>query len=405
MAAEVLILGGGFAGLSAAITLSKCRRDESEVRIRLVDRLGHNVFLPLLPDVISGMVRPEHICHDLAGHCGRLGVDFVEAEVRKISLSDRRVQTSRGEFRCDYLVLALGSVTNYYGNDTVREHTFGFKTVREALAIAHEATALVEKAEAAHPMHPEERARVLIVGGGYTGFEIAGAIAKLIHIRTRHPYPRLRELLRISILEKNDTSLPHSSSRVQEWVLDLVKNYDIDVRTRTTVKTFPAPRTVELSDGSVLEDAMVVWTAGVRPAPVLDELTSARLHDRRLTVDPYLRLPDDPTVFAAGDVAGVIPPGRNSPLYMGVQFSLRGGYYAALNILRSIRKKPLIVFDPVDAGYLVPLAPGQAAGEVLGREVHGRIPCWMHYALCVFRSWNWHNRWSVFRDFVFKNPV
>jgi len=402
MAAEVLILGGGFAGLSAAVTLSKRRCSGSEVRIRLIDRLARNVFLPLLPDLISGMVRPEHICHDLAWHCGRLGVDFVEADVRRISLPDRCVQTSRGEFRYDCMLLALGSVTNYHGNDVIREHTFGFKTLDEALAISREAAALVERARADHHVHPDERAQVLIVGGGYSGFEVAGAIARLVHLRTRQPYGRLREILRISILEKDDTSLPHSSSRVREWVLDLVKNYDIDVRVRTTVKAFPAPRTVELSDGSVLEDAMVIWTAGVRPAPVLDELTTPRLHDRRLTVDPYLRLPGERTVFAAGDVAGVIPPGRNIPLYMGVQFSRRGGHCAALNILRTIRKKPLIVFDPVDVGYLVPMAPGQAAGEVLGREVHGHIPYSMHYALCVFRSWNWRSRWSLFWDFVFK---
>jgi NADH dehydrogenase len=357
----------------------------------------------MLPDVASGMVRPERICHPLEPHCRRLGVDFVRAEVRGISLAPGRVVTSAGTHEYDYLVLALGSETNYFASDAVREHSFGLKSVPEALSIAREAAMLAGRADAGRPRRARTKAHVLIVGGGYSGFEVAGAIARLVHVRSSLPFSRLGEIVGITILEKTDTVLPRSSAKVRKWVTDLVKNAGIDVRTGVTVKAFPAARTAELSDGTVLEDAMVIWTPGVRPASVCDALGVATLRDRRLKVDPYLRLPDNPTVFAAGDVAGATPPGREEPLRMSVQFSLRGGHCAALNILRSIRKEPLIAFNPRDPGYLVPLAFGRAAGEVMGREVYGRAPYWLHYAMCAFRSRGPRNRWAVFRDFVLKD--
>ncbi len=403
MPKEVLVLGGGFAGPAAVEELARERRGGADIRVRLVDRRPYGVFYPLLPNLISGMVRPEHLTVDLLRFCRRRGAEFVQAEVRSLSLDDRRVETSAGPLRWDSLIVALGCTTNYFGRDEYRDRTLALHSVRDALAIATRATTLVE--ESAVAGDPEGRAHVLVVGGGYTGFEVAAEIAELIHVRTRIPYARLSRVLDIGIVEVADKVLPHSSDTVRAWVVDLVGRYGIRVATRTTVKELPGDRTVELSDGTVLRDAMVIWAPGVTPVPEVASLPVPKTRGHLLEVDRYLRLPGHGEAFAAGDIAGVTPPGRKEMLYMSVQFSLMGGRTAARNAVSALRGRTLKVFDPRDLGYVVPLAPGEGAGIVLGREVVGRLPYFLHFVMSTWRSWGIRNKVSVATDFILKRRM
>lgn len=397
MPKDVLILGGGFAGLAAAGRLAMARLCGADVSVRLIDRLPHSVFLPLLPDLISGGIAPEHICHPLEPHCCRIGVEFVHAEARGIDLAGCRVVTSAGDFTADYLILAPGSETNFYGNDSFRGRVHGLKGPAEAAALRRDVRRRIARSRGPVP--------VLVIGGGYSGFEAAGQIARLVHLETRLPYDRIARAARIQVIEAAPQVLPHSSPAVRRSVTDLVARYGVEVRTGVTLRNVPEPGTAELTDGAVVRDAVVLWTPGVKPASALDALSVARARDRRLIADAHLRLPGFPRVFVAGDAASATPPGRSAPLYMGVQFSLRGGTCAAVNVLRAIRGKPPAVFDPWDLGYLVPLAGGRAAGRVLGRETCGRIPCTLHYAMCIARSWGWRNRAGVAGDLLSRRSL
>lgn len=403
MAKDILVLGGGFAGLAAVRELVRRRRRGADIRIRLVDKMFHSIFYPLLPALVSGMVRPEHLVYPFRPFCRRHGVLFLQAEVKEIRLDAGQVVTSAGTLAYDGLIIALGCETNYFGRGELRAKTFSIHTVRSALEIAREATTLVENVEIGGD--PEGRAHVLIVGGGYSGFEVAGEIAELIHARTMHPYARLRELIDIAILEINDRVLPHSSDKIREWVVAMARQYDIRVATRTTVREFPGDRTVVLSDGQLLRNAMIIWTPGVAPGPVCANLDVPKIRGGLLAVDAHLAVPGHPGAFAAGDVAGAVPPGRGEPLYMAVQFALCGGRTAARNAIRSLRGAPLEIFDPRDLGYVVPMAPGEGVGRILGREVRGKLPYWLHFVMSTARSWGGANKREVVYDFLFKRRM
>jgi NADH dehydrogenase len=239
----------------------------------------------------------------------------------------------------------------------------------------------------------------VVVGGGYTGFEVASHVAYRLHMMTGRPYRELRRLCSITIVEKAPEVLRNVSPRVREWAVQIIHRFGVEVRTRCSVEAF-AEDGVTLSDGSRLERAVVAWCAGVTPGSPVAELDAPRTRGGRLEVDECLCLPGAANVFAAGDVAGATLAGEEGPLRMAIQFSLAEGRCAAGNALRTLDRKPLQPFRATDLGYLVPLAPGRAAGVVLGWEGVGRLPSALHYAMCSIRSWSWANRLGIPLDLM-----
>ncbi len=398
MAYDVLILGGGFAGLAALDQLSRYKRAGADINVRLIDQFSHSVFRPLLPDIISGFAQPEHLRHSLTEHCAKNDADFVQAEIHEINIDKKCVNTAAGNFSADYMLLAVGAEPTYFGQDHLRQVTTPLNEIRDGLEIGRRTLSAIEQPD------PDSIPHILIVGGGYTGFETAAALVELIHKQTKKPYPNLAEILDLQILELKDIVLPHSSAKVRDWVIDLLKKYGISVRTNITVKDVHN-ETAKLSDGSQLHNSVVIWTPGVEPSRVVNTVNSPSLKNKRLVVDEYLRLPKNKAVFAAGDVAGAKKPGTDNPCYMSIQFSLRGGKCAAVNIMHTITGKKLKIFDPVDVGYVVPMAPGEAAGRVFQHELRGRLPYWLHYFMSAYRSWDWQNRRAIVKDFFTEGHV
>jgi NADH dehydrogenase len=387
---KVTILGGGFAGLAAAAELASHR---AEVSVRLIDRRQANVFWPLLPDVISGRIDTRHLAFPLAGHCRRLGVEFVRATVRSIDPVAARAETDAGTFEADFLLDALGCETNYFGRDDVRLQSIGLKSLREAVAIREAAATLLAR-DGVGPVH------LVVVGGGYTGFEVASHLAYLAARLTRLEFRRLGRAARVVVLEKADDVLRNCSPDTRRWSRRLLAGIGVTLHTGVTIERFEE-EAVRLTDGRLLPRARVVWSAGVAPGEASAAL-SASHGGGRLHVDRHLRLRGFERTFAAGDVAAPVPPGRHEPLRMGVQFSLSGGRTAAQNILRAADGRELLDFQPLDPGYLVPLAPGRAAGVVMGIEFRGRFPYLLHYFMGTVRSWGFANRCGVLGDLLLR---
>ena len=310
MPAEILILGGGYAGLAAAGTLARLRRRGADVRVRLIDRNACSVASPMLPDLISGRVGPDRLRHPLGPHCRRLGVEFVRADVREISVTDRQAATDRGSFRADGMIFCLGCENNYFGDEQMRARAPGLKSIAEALAIRSAAERLVDRARGDAGWRP---AHLVVVGGGYTGFETASHLADLARRRVGGSFRRLRRFVRVLVVEKGDSVLRNVSPEVRLWAVRLMRAYGLEVRTGVTVASLEPPRAVALTDGTVLDGAMVVWTAGVSPGPACAALSAPGSRAGRLTVDDRLRLAGAERVFAAGDVAGAVRPGTGQP--------------------------------------------------------------------------------------------
>ncbi|MBS3735522.1 MAG: FAD-dependent oxidoreductase [Phycisphaerae bacterium] len=387
---RVLILGGGFAGLAAAGRAA--RRGGEKVAVHLVDRRAESVCAPLLPDLISGRVAARHMRYDLAAHCRRRGVTFTRAEVYSIDTARRRVATSAGEMTGDAIVICLGCETNYFGRDELVGRTVGLKSVEQGETIAHAAAERIDRGSA----------DLLVVGGGYTGFEAAGHLALLARRRTGQPPDRLAPRVRIRILEKGDAPLGNLPPPVRRWAWRGLSRRGVEIVCGCTVAQVGDDGSAELTTGERVRDPLIVWTPGVAPGAAVAGLPADTDARGRLAVNHFLRLRDAEGVFAAGDVAAA-RPGGSAPLRMAVQFSLSGGRAAADNALRWLAGRAPGPFAPPDLGYLVPLGAGGAAGVVLGRTLMGRLPLGLHYVMCALRSWGAPNRIGVVSDLL-KGP-
>lgn len=405
MAASVLVLGGGFAGLRAVRELARggrLLRGRRHVAVRLIDRQADSEFSPLYPDLISGRMGPGVLRYPLAPACRRLGAEFVQAEVRRIDAAGPAVETDHGRYEADFIICCLGCETNFFGDRQARAQALGLKTVSEGLAIRAAAERLLAEAAAGG-----ERPSFIVVGGGYTGFESASHLAHLVSRRTGLPFERLGEAAEIVIVERNDECLRNVSPQVRQWAAQLMAGFGVTVRTGVTVERFEdadqaaegagsrGPQRVTLTDGTRRERAAVVWAAGVTPGDAVAAWDAPKAAGRRLKVDEQLRVGGLERIFAAGDVGGATRRGEDHPLRMGVQFSLMAGRCAARNVLATLSGRRLEAFYPMDPGYIVPLAPGAGAGVIMGHELHGVSPQLLHYLMCSARSWGWANRLGV----------
>jgi NADH dehydrogenase len=391
---RILVLGGGFAGLSGLNHLVRARDGGAALELHLVDRDPCHTFAPALPDLISRRLSPSYLQYDLREHCRQREVRFTCSVVRQIDLRRREVHTDAGRFSADFLLIALGCQDNYFGDEASRQHALGLKALDSAVAIHQK---IVHKAER---LRGEGRAAAtVVVGGGYTGYEAASHAAYYLHKTTGMTYRRLSERCPTYLVEVADRTLRNCERPVRRWSQRAIRRLGVHVRTGTTVEAYEAGEVV-LTDGTRLPGATVVWSAGFRPVDCLRELRVERGAQNRLAVDEYLQLRGLPCVYAAGDCAAAVPPGADSALRMAVQFSLSGGQVAADNILRTVRGESLQTYRAVDLGYVVPLGSGHGAGIILGQFAWGKLPSLLHYFMCSLRSWSWRNRLGIARDYL-----
>ncbi|MFW5839133.1 MAG: NAD(P)/FAD-dependent oxidoreductase [Planctomycetota bacterium] len=387
---RVIVLGGGFAGQQALRILA---RKGHRIERVLIDRRRTGEFAPLYPDLISGRVSARSLTVPLDDYARAKGAHFVRASVKDIQAG--RVETDRGLFQADAILLATGCVTNWYGNGSARQHAFGLKSNLEGLRLGREIQRrYVEARDEGRPC------RVLIVGGGYTGFEAAGH-AHLLLSRLQRRDRWARDLpIEIRILDIAPRVLSMIDDDLAGPAVRLIESMGVDVQTGLTVESIAADRRAVLSDGSEVDNALVVWTAGVTPGAEAANLDVEKRAQGRLGVDQYLRLPGQETLFAAGDVAGALG-NDGQPLRMGVQFSIAAGSAAARNIVAALAGRKCKAFRPLDPGYVVPLARTSGAGDILRlRKYHGPLPFFLHYFMCIARNWTVKKRLFLLADLL-----
>jgi NADH dehydrogenase len=350
---RVVIVGGGFGGLQCA----KALRDEP-VDVLLVDRRNYHLFTPLLYQVASCLLNPSEITAPLrkvlrgapnvryrAGDV--VGVDF---ERKRVRLADDDV-----ELPYDYLVLATGSETNYYGNESVQAHALGLKTLGEALQLRNHVLECLERATTATT--DDERRRLLtfcIVGGGPTGVEYAGALGELARLILPYEYPEFPpSALRVLLLEGGDRLLPMFVPRLSQYARRELERRGVEVRTDTLVASADDTGVV-LHDGTEVETATMVWTAGVRPNDPVHE------KPERLSVDDHLRVLGAPDVFAIGDVAAARDK-HGDVLPMVSPPAMQAGRYVARHILDGRTRRG---FRYRDKGTLATIGRRAAVGQV-----------------------------------------
>ena len=331
---RVVIVGAGFGGLACARKL-----DGAPVQVLLLDRHNFHLFTPLLYQVATGLLNPSDIAYPLRAIFRRSrNVRFRQATVDGVDLGRRVVRLTDGaELPFDYLVLATGSVDNYFGNEAVARVSIGLKALADATRMRNHVLTCLERADA--ETEPEARRALLtfvVVGGGPTGVECSGALAELMDIVAGKDYHQVsRDEIRIILVEGADRLLNAFSPHLGHYAQRILTRRGVDIRTRALVKAADA-RSVTLADGTRIDCETIIWSAGVRPNDEVVDASLARFRNHRVTVDAWLRVPGATGVYAIGDVASP-KLGDQGELPMLSPPAMQGGRYVAQTIVDAVR--------------------------------------------------------------------
>ncbi len=380
------IVGAGFGGLRAARELAR-----APVRVTLLDRRNHHLFQPLLYQVATAFNSPADIAYPIRAIFRRQrNLEFRLAEVTAVDLERRRLETSTGPLDYDYLILAIGGATDFFGLDSVAAHGFALKDIDDAVAIRNHVLRMFELG--VQERDPDRRRAMLTVavaGGGPTGVESAGALAELTRLVLTKDYPRLNvNDIRILLLEATDRLLADMPERLRAATAKILWRKHVEVRFGARVRRFDGER-VHLDSGEVIPACTLIWAAGVRAAPLADRLGVEQVAQGRIRVRPTLQLPSHPSAFAIGDVAH--PESAERPPPMMAPVAIQQARVAARNVRRLIDGAPLAAFAYRDPGTLAVIGRNAAVARIGGLAFQG-FAAWLvwlafHIALLIgFRN-------------------
>ncbi|MFF4655265.1 FAD-dependent oxidoreductase [Streptomyces sp. NPDC001381] len=369
---RIVIVGAGFAGYRTARTLAREARGRADITV--LNPTDYFLYLPLLPQVAAGLLEPRRVTVSLSGTLRE--VRLVLGEADRIDLDGRTVhytdpEGGTGTLPYDRLVLAAGSVNKLLPIPGVAEHAHGFRGLPEALYLRDHITRQIELAAGADNAEDcAARCTFVVVGAGYTGTEVAAHGQQFTEALVRsHP---LRNGIRPRwlLLDVAERVLPELDAQLSRTADRVLRRRGVEVRMGTSVKEATGDG-VLLTDGEFVDTRTLVWCVGVRPDPLAESL-GLPLERGRLLVEPTLRVPGRPEVFACGDAAAVPDlekPGQYTP--MTAQHAWRQGTVAGRNVAASLSGGELRPYRHKDMGFVVDLGGAQAAANPLGVHLPG----------------------------------
>jgi NADH dehydrogenase len=364
---RVVIVGAGFGGLAVARNLRHVAVD-----VTLVDRNNYHLFQPLLYQVASGLLDPSAIARPVRTIMRRAhNVDVLRAEVTNVDLDNRRVITSAAELDYDYLVIASGSITNYFGNDGARTHSIGLKDLGEALALRSHLLGCFERAGLTSDALARRRLLTFaVVGAGPTGVEYSGAVAELIKHVLPKDYRRVDfGEVSVVLIEAGERILATFAPRLSRLATRSLQRKGVRIVLGESVRDVDESG-LTLSSGDRIDTATVVWTAGVRAASPFDH-GDAIARDGRIKVTPSLNLTTHPEVFVIGDAAAFEQAGALLPMLAPV--AIQGGTYVGKSIAARLRGAEAPAFHYRDKGTMATVGRGAAVAQIGPVHINGLI--------------------------------
>jgi NADH:quinone reductase (non-electrogenic) len=385
---RVLIIGGGFGGLYAARALRG-----ANVAVTVVDRRNHHVFQPLLYQVATAGLSPGDIASPIRWILrSQANVEVLLGDVDRVETADHAVHLKDGtEIPYDYLIVAAGATHAYFGHDDWQMYAPGLKSLEDALEIRRRVLLAFERAEReTDPARRQVLLTFVVVGGGPTGVELAGALAEIarqsLARNFRHFDPGSA---RVILLEAGPFVLATFPEPLREAARHDLERLGVDVRTSTPV-TRVGPSSVETSSFSI-EAATILWAAGVAASPLGATLGAPTDRAGRVFVNPDLSIPGHPEVFVIGDLATL--KGPDGKPYPGVaQVAIQMGAHAVKNIQRSIEGQPMRPFVYHDLGNLATIGRAAAVGDLGWLQLHGLIGWLFWLFVHIFNLIGFRNR-------------
>ena len=368
---RILIVGGGFGGLAAARQLARSLEGSGDVGVALVDRMNYTTFWPMVPSIIPSNAEVRHVAHSLRRVLRPLGVEFYQDEVTGVDFEARKAKTGGDDYPYDYLVLAPGSRTTFFGTPGAEAHAMDIKGLPDSLRVRNHVIDCLERAERLGDAAPDDLLAFVVVGGGATGVEAAAEIHDLVFDVLQDDYPNVNfDRIRIVLVNAGKHILQGLDSSLVNAATRRLASQQIRVVNDARVKEV-RPDAVVISDGSTIPTRTTIWAAGIQPPPMVANLDVEKDHRGRILVDQYLHVKNRPGVYALGDTTSMQYFGPPVPAL--AQAAEQQGKWAASNLAAEINGSAPSAFRYRSVGQLVDLGEGSAVVDILGVKLGGRL--------------------------------
>ncbi len=377
---RILIVGGGFGGVYAALELERRLRARDGVEVTIVNRDNFFLFTPMLHEVAASDLDVTHIVNPVRKLLPKTA--FFDGDVAAIDVDRKVAVVSHGtdahthELPYDHLIVALGSITNFFGLPGLAERALTMKSLGDAIALRNRSIALLEEADTECCASMRERLLTFVVaGGGFAGVETIAGINDFVRESLRF-YPNLRDdMIRMVLVHPGEVILPELSPSLGRYAERKLAERGVDVRTTTRVAAVDGD-TVTLSDGTTLDASTLVWTAGTTPNPLLGSLPCNKERGR-LLVDEFLKVVSHAGVWALGDCA-MVPDGATGKFHPPTaQHAIRQGRCVARNVVAALRGTPPRKFAFRTIGQLASLGRRTGVAQILGVNFSGFLAWWL----------------------------
>lgn len=396
---RIIVIGGGFAGISLIKQLKKL-----EVQIVLFDRHNYHTFQPLLYQVSTAGLEPDSIAYPLRKIFRKhKNFHFRMADVESIDPSEKKIITSIGELTYDYLVIATGTRTNYFGNENIERNSMPMKTVPQALNIRSLMLQNIEEADISEDQEKRDRLlNFVIAGAGPTGVELAGALAEFRKGILQHDYPELEEdEMNVHLIEGAVRVLPPMSKKSSKNAQKYLEKLGVQIHLNTFIKDYDGA-VVKTEDGKTFNTAAFIWAAGVTGAPIKG-LNGAALLEKpnRYQVDSFNRIVGYDSIFALGDIALMntddFPKGHPQV----AQPAIQQGDHLGKNFKKLLAGKALKPFQYFDKGTMATVGRNKAVVDIKKLNFGGPLAWFLWMFIHLFFLVGFRNRVVTFFNWTY----
>lgn len=393
---KVIIIGGGFAGLAAAKKLKN-----KSVDVILIDKTNHHLFQPLLYQVATAGLSPAYIAFPLRSIFRKSkNVQVILGEVKRIDRTGKKVYLNGESYSYDFLIVAVGARHHYFGKDEWEKVAPGLKTLQDAINIREKILFAFEKAE--RIINPQEQQKYLnfvVVGGGPTGVEMAGAIAEIAKKTLVEDFKKIDpSKAKVYLIEAMDRILPSYPEDLSEKAKKDLEKLGVKVLLNTKVTDIQGEKVY--INGKEIETATIIWAAGNKANPLIQQLKTETDKMGRAIVTPFLTLKEDDSVFVIGDAAAVFD--KNGNTLPGVSpVAITEGRYVAKSILRRLKNKTIKPYRYFDKGSLATIGKAKAVADFGWLRFSGFVAWLLWVFVHIFFLIGFKNRFIVMIEWIF----
>jgi NADH dehydrogenase len=395
---RLVVIGGGFAGLNLAKSLKNL-----DLQIVILDKHNYHTFQPLLYQVATGGLESGSIAYPLRKVFQDYKNCYIRlAHVEEIDTENQIVKADIGELTFDYLVIATGSKTNFFGNKEIERHAISMKTIPQSLNIR---SFILENFENALLSNDKDEQKgyinFVLVGGGPTGVELAGALAEMKNAVLPKDYPDLDiKKMQINLIQSGDRILNTMSEKSSEKAEKYLKNLGVNIIKNTRVTAYDG-YTIYTNNGNTLESKTVIWTAGVEGAKIDGFKLDTFDKSNRIKVNSFNQVKGFENIFAIGDIACMNLPNYENGLPMMAQPSIQQGIHLSKNIKNILLKKALIPFEYKDKGSMATIGRNKAVVDMPNFHFGGFFAWFLWIIVHLFGLIGYKNRAEVLVNWIY----